>query len=181
MFARPGEIPVPNRRVRGTSIGPALRLTAGALMSLLVGCAGRLERDRGETAGPVVVPAPQACATDVAALALLADKCGGCHSGEDAPKGLDLVSAGVAGRLVGVKSSCQGRWLLDPAAAGAGHFIDKLGDAVPGCGQQMPYRLGGLTSGERICLETWARAAIRRVNAVASRDAGGRTARSTSR
>jgi hypothetical protein len=115
-------------------------------------------------------PAPVAsvCPPGVEALGLIAKRCGGCHGDRMPSKGLDLVTPGVAARLVGVKSACEGKPLLAPLAAGAtggeptGHFLDKLIGPVAGCGAQMPYGAAALTPGEFDCLVEWSARAVAR-------------------
>jgi hypothetical protein len=106
-------------------------------------------------------PATSAC-EGMDALGILAARCGSCH-GAKAAKGLDLVSTGVAARLVNVKSTCMGQPLLDGKAPGTtGHFIDKLRGPVQGCGAQMPYAAPALSQGELDCVIEWSERAIAR-------------------
>lgn len=128
----------------------------------------------GAGGGPVTQPAPDAsapvvasvCPPGVEALSLIAKRCGACHSDRMPAKGLDLVTAGVGARLVGVKSSCQNKPLLDAPVAGVteptGHFLDKLIGPVAGCGAQMPYGTPALTPGEFDCLVEWSAKAVAR-------------------
>jgi hypothetical protein len=118
---------------------------------------------------PATMPTPPApvaspCPEGTDALALLAARCGDCHGATDRAKGLDLASPGVAARLVGVKSTCGGKPLLDPAGPGTtGLLLEKLQGPVAGCGQQMPYGMPPLPAAERACLIEWAERAIARV------------------
>ena len=109
-------------------------------------------------------PSASACPNGLDALTIMAQRCGTCHGERTPTKGLDLVTAGVVGRLVGVKSTCSGRPFLDPNAAGssASYFIEKLDGPVAGCGGQMPFGAAALTPDERACLEEWADRAIAR-------------------
>ncbi len=112
-------------------------------------------------AGPP--PTVSACPPGVDPLGLLATKCGACHGERNPAKALDLITAGAGARLVGVKSTCQGRPLLDPApGAPKGHFLDKLAGPVAGCGAQMPYGTPALSGPERDCLVEWSAKAIAR-------------------
>ena len=99
------------------------------------------------------------------ALDIMVDKCGKCHGEVSPTKGLDLVSPGVLTRLVEVRSTCQGRLLLEEGDDGAavGFFIDKLDGPVAGCGIQMPFGVPPLTEAERACLDSWANQAVSRV------------------
>jgi hypothetical protein len=123
----------------------------------------------GAGAAPTAVdaaslPAPAAaCPAGVDAIGLIAKRCGGCHGDRAPTKGLDLVTPGLADRLVGIKSTCPNRQLLDAPPAGTtavgeptGHFLDKLEGPVDGCGAQMPYGAPALTSSEFDCIVEWA-------------------------
>ena len=110
-------------------------------------------------------PPPVATGCDnLEALDILIDKCGKCHGQQSPTKGLDLVSPGVLTRLVDVRSTCQGRMLLEEGPTGAGgFFLDKLDGPVMGCGVQMPFGVPPLTETERACLDSWAEQAVQRV------------------
>jgi hypothetical protein len=113
-----------------------------------------------------VMPPPDAapisvCAPGADAPALLAARCGGCHNPMNAAKGLDLRTAGVGMRVVGVASTCQMRPLLaNGPGAPAGHLLDKLDGPVPGCGNQMPFGGPSLSAQEKACVREWAAQAI---------------------
>lgn len=153
----------------GAPMAPAMKWDSGAPM------AEPMKWDSGAPApapmtadagAPMAPPAPAAgpCPEGTDALKLLATRCGDCHGATDKAKGLDLASPGVAARVVGVKSTCQGKLLLDPAASGAsGFLLDKLNGPVAGCGQQMPYGMPALTAPERACLIDWADKAVARL------------------
>ena len=128
-----------------------MRLALCSLLLLATACPGRIEdpsRFEGDSAG--------ACALDVERV-LLPTSCGGggCH-GASSPAGqLDLESPGVAGRLLGVKSTCADRPLV---SAGGSYLIDKL-NAQPACGSKMPVGFD-LTDYERNCLEQYVQGLI---------------------
>jgi hypothetical protein len=113
---------------------------------------------------PAMTPPPaSACPEGIEALALFAARCGDCHGEKDRAKGLDLVTPGVAARLVGVKSTCGDKLLLDDSGpTAAGQLLDKLRGPVAGCGAQMPYGMPPLSMQERSCLGEWADQAIAR-------------------
>jgi hypothetical protein len=110
-----------------------------------------------ETAPPVT----STCPPGKDALAVIAARCGSCHGQTSPTKGLDVVTPGLAARLVGVKSACGGRPFLETTGT-AGYFLDKLDGPVAGCGGQMPFGAPPLTPDERGCIEDWARLAIAR-------------------
>jgi hypothetical protein len=123
-----------------------------ALFVPLAGCAGGIE-------DPARFPPPECPIRAFDARDdLLAARCAGaeCHVGEAPAAGLDLVSAGVAERLLDVPSSCGGAPLVDTSSPGASVLLDRV-RAVPQCGAPMP--LGGppLDAVERACLEAWVR------------------------
>jgi hypothetical protein len=113
-------------------------------------------------------PAASVCPAGVDAIGLIAKRCGGCHGDRNPSKGLDLVTPGLADRLVGIKSGCPNRLLLDgpvgtnPTAEPSGHFLDKLGGPVTGCGAQMPYGAPALTPSEFDCIVEWSARAVAR-------------------
>jgi hypothetical protein len=79
----------------------------------------------------------------------------GCHSSTSPQAGLDLVSAGVAQRLINQPShECAGYILL--ASPDAGLLFDIL-QSTPPCGlPQMPDDELPLTSGQIQCIADWA-------------------------
>jgi hypothetical protein len=88
-----------------------------------------------------------------------------CHS--PAPDGgvfgggLDLVSPGVGGRLIGKPSTsalCSGRTLV--TSADAGLLFDKLLEPIPPCGTQMPQIPPLLTNDQIFCIRQWVAAQI---------------------
>jgi hypothetical protein len=112
-------------------------------------------------------PAPVAsvCPPGVDALSLIAKRCGNCHGERSPAKNLDLVTAGLATRLAGIKSTCMNRPLLDLDGLPdkpTGHFLDKLAGPVAGCGAQMPYGTPPIVGAERDCLIEWSAKAIAR-------------------
>jgi hypothetical protein len=126
----------------------------------------------GGTATPAAdaaapTPVASVCPPGVDALGLLGKRCGSCHGDRQPAKGLDLVTPGLAGRLVGIKSTCPNRALLDAAPVGTmpeptGHFLDKLNGPVSGCGAQMPYGTPALSPSEYDCIVEWAAKAVAR-------------------
>jgi hypothetical protein len=119
-------------------------------------CAGKLQdRERFEfllDASLKIVPAPD-CATT-----LFKSKCSEsiCH-GPGAPQ-VDLVSDGVAERLIGQPSSdtgmCKGKTLISTSEASSSLLLQKIGDSPP-CGSKMPLGGASLTSAESMCLQDW--------------------------
>jgi hypothetical protein len=156
---------------------PSARLlqpSALASLALLAGgtCAGNLDpsfvpggyvadgRDAGTGGkdGNTVCDAP----------ALLASSCGACHSaGNILSAGLDLLDTeGLAARLVdqippgGPQSVCEGvttPYLRKGSNPADGLLIDKLMNAKPECGEQMPYLSPQSWSADDMtCLRGWA-------------------------
>ena len=141
-----------------------LHLTAagGLLLSLFaLGCAGSLDPGvgGGGGSGGVTCPAP-GCE-----VAVLAGNCNSCHGTASHANGLDLQSANVCERLLGMPTftgpgaACAQKTLLDRGSNPAtGVFIDKItkmdGDAAL-CGLAMPLG-GALAQADLACLKTWA-------------------------
>ena len=130
-----------------------LVLLPGALLATLVlgACPGELQDPERFVGGG------GACDDLEVEATLLPASCGGgaCHGSGDSPAdGLDLESAGLAGRLVGVASRCEDRILVDPGNPEASYFLEKLKPA-PSCGAQMPLARVPLTDRELDCLTDW--------------------------
>jgi hypothetical protein len=120
-----------------------LALFAGA------GCPGRLrdkERFLGDAGG--------GCGDVVANIFI--PKCGAsiCHDGTEPQQGLDLVSAGVAARVVGVSATSCAATLADPDDPEASLLYTKLAPNPP-CGAQMPLAQLPLSDEEAACLLDW--------------------------
>jgi hypothetical protein len=111
-----------------------------------------VEPDAG-AADTLVIAA--SCA-DKDALAILVRSCGNCHGGSAPTLGLDLVSPGVAQRLVAVQSRCDNREFLELGSQPVkGYFLEKLLGPVDGCGSIMPFAAEALTRDEISCLFNW--------------------------
>jgi hypothetical protein len=108
----------------------------------------------GSEGGPPVLAS---CATGQDALALISDRCGACHNAKNPLKNLDLVTAGVGQRILGVKATCPGHVLLAGTAdMPSGVFLEKLLGRVPDCGERMPYGTPAFTDAEISCVTAWA-------------------------
>lgn len=127
---------------------------ASSLLALVVvvlagGCPGSLEDPGRFEAGMPACDAEE----------ILVVSCGTnplCHDSDAPQAGLDLVSPGVASRLVDVPAAfCVGSGNLVDSAdpQGASFFLEKL-DPSPSCGLQMPTD-GPLSSEDRACLGAW--------------------------
>ncbi len=150
----------------------------GLVASLLAlsACAGSLEpggggggtsggsggQNGGADAGPIVTT----CAN---AMTVLQDNCTACHNpGADTIyANLDLMSAGVAGRLVGKPASTsttangmcggKGNLLNSGTLPATGILIDKITNfSNPVCGMGMPYAGSKLAQTDLDCLQAWA-------------------------
>jgi len=83
-------------------------------------------------------------------------QCGnsGCHGAMAPQQNLDLVSAGVAARVVGVSGTeCSGV-LANPASPETSLLYTKL-SAHPPCGAQMPLAATPLSSADIACVLQW--------------------------
>lgn len=81
---------------------------------------------------------------------------GACHDGSEPEAGLDLVTPGVATRMLGVASvqeTCDGAPLVDPAG-GEHLLLQKLEDAPP-CGARMPFGEAKLSGADLECVRRW--------------------------
>lgn len=87
---------------------------------------------------------------------ILATSCGGlvCHGAEEPAANLDLVSAHVEERLVGVRGSldCDQAVLAEPGYPYNSLLIEKVTDDSPRCGRPMPPVGASLTEEQIDCL-----------------------------
>jgi hypothetical protein len=100
--------------------------------------------------------------------ALMVAKCtqAGCHGSSSPQAGLDLFSAGVAGRLLGKPSNttanpiCSSNttpYLVMSSSPATGFLLDKL-QPTPPCGSVMPEIPGPLGQADLDCMNEWATA-----------------------
>ncbi len=82
--------------------------------------------------------------------------CGGtgCHGATASQQGLDLVSPGVASRVVGVTAKVCASILANPADPGHSLLYTKL-SPNPGCGAQMPLARPPLSDDDAACILAW--------------------------
>lgn len=131
--------------------------TSLVLVLLVSACAGDLENpDRFEA------PTQDGCDLDVVED-IFEPKCGNpaCHgAGEGPAADLDLVSPGVADRLVGVEAGaegqCVGRVRVDPNDVDGSLLLEKL-EPDPSCGDRMPLLIEPLSAEEIACVRDWVR------------------------
>jgi hypothetical protein len=109
------------------------------------------------------MPAAPACppGTDVAQI--FKTSCGLCHGAASPAKNLDLVSAGLAARLINKPAECNNRPLLSTTGGSApdGVLLEKLAGPVSDCGVQMPPTgTFTLSATDMACITDWAADAI---------------------
>lgn len=82
--------------------------------------------------------------------------CGGtgCHGATGPQQDLDLVSAGVAARVVGVQGIGCASTLADPANPEASLIYQKLSPTPP-CGSPMPLARPALSDEDAACVLAW--------------------------
>jgi hypothetical protein len=82
--------------------------------------------------------------------------CGGtgCHGATGAQQDLDLVSPGVAARVVGVSGIGCSATLADPANPEASLIYQKLSPTPP-CGSPMPLARPALSDDDVACVLAW--------------------------
>src|SRR5262249_6147270 len=149
--------PLPRRKTSffRASLAALALVAAGTTLG---GCPGTLDPSLLDS-GPKVCDAP----TLVLAMDNMQTGCGsntGCHAATAHEAGLDLVTAGVVGRLLGkapnptTSVSCMAsttQYLIANTMPAQGLLIDKL-SSPPSCGSAMPFPLGGLPATQRTCL-----------------------------
>jgi hypothetical protein len=133
----------------------------GVALGLLTGCPGKLD-DKGrfvayEAAhreGGAEVTGNGACGDVVTRIFVPRCGDGGCHSATDPQQDLDLVSPGVASRVVGVASQGCAALLVDPDDPKSSLIYQKLATKPP-CGAQMPLARIPLSPAEVACVLGW--------------------------
>ena len=108
--------------------------------------------DAGSEAGPGADAGP--CADVVARI--FVPSCGGtgCHGPVAPQQDLDLVSPGVAARVVGIAGIGCASTLADPANPEASLIYQKL-SPVPPCGSPMPLARPALSDEDAACVLAW--------------------------
>ena len=121
----------------------------GLALLLCAGCPGRL-RDKERFLGEAGAP----CGDVVAKI--FVPKCGSsnCHGSSAPQQGLDLVSAGVAARVVGMTAKGCATTLADPENPEASLLYTKLAPNPP-CGGQMPLAQPPLSDADAACVLKW--------------------------
>ncbi|MEO8901971.1 MAG: hypothetical protein ABI488_08890 [Polyangiaceae bacterium] len=139
----------------------ALRLLAvAAALAFLAGCPGTLsdkerflvdagDQDTGDA------DANNGPCGDVVAR-IFVPSCGGtgCHSAMAPQQGLDLVSPGVASRVVGVIAKGCPVAIADPANPTGSLIYQKLSPSPP-CGSPMPLARPPLSDADATCVFNW--------------------------
>jgi hypothetical protein len=135
----------------------------GAALALLAltGCPGTLhdkERFLTDAAAPSsdadTGDDPGACGDVVTRI--LVPSCGGtgCHGAMAPQQGLDLVSPGVASRVVGVPGTGCAGTLAAPTDPTSSLLYSKLAPK-PSCGSQMPLARPALSDADAACILAW--------------------------
>jgi hypothetical protein len=153
----------------------AVQLVLGATFCLLAGCPGELPNkaefeayaaahgdagapdaisQAGTSSGSAGTAGTGACGDVVARV--FVPTCGGtgCHSAMAPQQGLDLVSPGVAARVVGVSAKQCLQLLADPQNPEQSLMYQKL-LPKPACGAQMPLARPALSSSDVACVLSW--------------------------
>ena len=104
--------------------------------------------------GPDLSVPPDPCG-DVPTRVFLAN-CGGggCHAASKPQNGLDLVSPGLAQRVVGKAAQGCGAILADPKNPGGSLLYTKL-IPMPPCGSMMPLGRPPLSNFDIACVKAW--------------------------
>ena len=130
-------------------------LSAGAL----TGCPGRLQNPERFVGGGTRDGGTEADGGSGDGVpAVFAAKCAGsgCHGATSPALGLDLVSVGVAERVLDVPAvGCTSRVLVDSADPSASFLLEKVTETAPECGGRMPLLTVPLTTAEQDEIRTW--------------------------
>jgi hypothetical protein len=112
--------------------------------------------EAGTDAGAEAGAAPAAGPCGDVVTRIFVPSCGGtgCHGAVGAQQDLDLVSEGVAARVVGVPGVGCASLLADPANPEASLIYQKL-SPTPACGSPMPLSRPALSDEDVACVLTW--------------------------
>jgi hypothetical protein len=135
-------------------------LAFGAL-GVLAGCPGTLaDKELYEAAldgavHPIGTDGSAGACGDVVTR-IFVPNCGGsgCHGATAAQQDLDLVSPGVASRVVGIPGKGCSVMLADPADPEGSLIYQKLSPAPP-CGSPMPLARPPLSRADAACILAW--------------------------
>jgi hypothetical protein len=149
--------------------GVALAVIAGASVT---GCPGTLDNPSqfsepigdgssgsGGTDGSGGSGGAVQCAIAAASVPdqLFREKCAtsACHDASNPAGGLDMVTAGLEGRLLDQMSSqCPGKILVDTTNPANSLMYEKVSRVPDDCGERMPFG-GELTPAEIACVRDW--------------------------
>ena len=170
-----------HRPADGYGATSAWRVVATGVLASLAGCAGSLsnpaEFDSGaSSSAPEGGGDTPACAAEVPTT-VFQKTCGtsGCHTAASPAEGLDLVSPGVASRLVGVRETempALGLFLIDPTEPQSSVILTKLQAATVPYGAVMPFGGTPLSPQEVACVAAWIDTAIADGGPAGAPDAG---------
>jgi hypothetical protein len=150
----------------------AVQVALAGTLCLLTGCPGELPNkaefeayaaahgdagatnQAGTSSGTAGSAGNGACGDVVARI--FVPTCGGtgCHSAMAPQQDLDLVSPGVASRVVGVQAKQCLQVLVDPQNPEQSLMYQKL-FTKPACGAQMPLARPALSSSDVACVLAW--------------------------
>lgn len=126
----------------------------GLLVLLLTGCPGTLPADFPRDGAP---PRDTGSAGLPACVqTIFEDTCGTmmCHGGTLFPP--NLVMAGVESRLINVEASvCPDKIYVVPGDPEGSFLYEKITQAMPTCGVQMPSGADALSATQISCIESW--------------------------
>lgn len=132
-----------------------LPLVACLLATVLSGCPGTLD-DKGRFLVDAGAEEPDAGGCGDVPTRIFVPSCGtnGCHGATAPQQGLDLVSAGLTARLVGVQAKTCSGILADPQNPAGSLLYTKL-LTRPACGSQMPLAREPLSDADTACVLAW--------------------------
>jgi hypothetical protein len=110
--------------------------------------------DGGDTVPGNVAVDASLCGDVVTRIFVVQCGDGGCHGALSPQQGLDLVSPGVASRVVGVAAKGCVATLADPKNPQNSLLYQKLAPKPP-CGSQMPLARTPLSTADASCLLNW--------------------------
>jgi hypothetical protein len=134
-----------------------LASTFALLLPLAVGCTVDSSSEGPSAGGPDAGGVIASCTPDNVVTTVIAKKCtgGACHDNDAPAAQLNLLSEGIADRLMNRASSgCADHVLVVAGDPSQSYLMQKLGSA-PACGAQMPMGGPPLSAEEQSCISGW--------------------------
>ena len=137
---------------------PTLILSSLAAL-LILSCAGKLDNPErfGDDSTGNGAAGSVSCSLSNIQAELIDMRCAsaGCHDADTASASLNMLDdGGLAARLVGISSSCNGLELVSADNPSSSYIVNKVSSS-PTCGSIMPLNPPALSEEEVACMQDW--------------------------